>query len=74
MAFVEHYDCMPFMKCQECVSFDTMEANFWPKTLRWCLGSNDLRRPFGGPCHTTVYHEQTTNLHVLWCSETGRNT
>ena len=60
----------------ECLGFsqeDTMEGPLWRETLGRSLGSHDATELVGGMCHGNGCRQETTRLHAISCTKTGRS-
>ena len=64
---------MAFVKCLGFSLEETMEGPLWRETLGRSLGSHDATELVGGMCHGNGCRQETTRLHAICCSKTGRS-
>ena len=64
---------MAFVECLGFSQEDTMEGPLWRETFGRSLGSHDVTELVGGICHGNGCRRETTRLHAISCSKTGRS-
>ena len=64
---------MAFVECLGFSQEDTMDGPLWRETLGRSLGSHDATELVGGMCHGNGCRQETTRLHAISCSKTGRS-
>ena len=64
---------MALVDCLVISQEDTMEGPLWRETLGRSLGSHDAAELVGGMCHGNGCRQETTRLHAISCSKTGRS-
>ena len=60
------------MECLGVSKENTMEDPLWREALGRSLGLHGAPELAGGVCHGNGCRQETTDLHVISCSKTGR--